>query len=94
MGKRYVVVFAGPSGSGKNVLQQNLVDSYPDKFNLMRQVTTRPKRNDDDPYIFIDQTTYGYLRPSLIGATHINGNNYGTLPELSYEKNQYCNIKP
>ena len=49
------LIIMGNSGSGKNFLAKKLIEEYPQFFEETIQVTTRAKRNDYDPYIFVDK---------------------------------------
>ena len=78
------LVICGVSGSGKNMLEKNLCEQYPDMFIKCEQVTTRGKRSpDEDTYRFVDIHEYCNIEHLLIGKTNIwtNEDNtfYGTL---------------
>ena len=78
------LIICGVSGSGKNMLEKNLCEQYPDMFVKCEQVTTRPKRSpDEDTYRFIDLTEYCNIQNLLIGQTNVECNKsnefYGTL---------------
>jgi guanylate kinase len=76
-----LLVVAGPSGTGKTTLQQNMVKYYPHSFQVLRQVTTRARREgeDDSVYDFIDERTYDLVHDLLICRTEVNGKRYGTM---------------
>ena len=82
----------GNSGSGKNFLAKKLIEEYPQFFEETIQVTTRAKRNDYDPYIFVDKNQYKKIEHQLIGRTIIKTSDgeenwYGTI--LPAESNKY-----
>jgi guanylate kinase len=78
------LIIMGNSGSGKNFLAKKLIEEYPQYFEETIQVTTRAKRNDYDPYIFVTKDQYKKLEHQLIGRTKITTtdgeeNWYGTI---------------
>lgn len=78
------LIIMGNSGSGKNFLAKKLIEEYPQYFEETIQVTTRAKRNDYDPYIFVTKEQYKKLEHQLIGRTKITTtdgeeNWYGTI---------------
>lgn len=85
------LIIMGNSGSGKNFLAKKLIEEYPQYFEETIQVTTRAKRNDYDPYIFVTKDQYKKLEHQLIGRTIIKTSDgeenwYGTLFPADSEK--------
>jgi len=73
-----LLVICGHSGSGKTYAESLLTKKFPNYFNKLPQVTTRPKRNNEEygrEYFFIDKNvffTFGFdLQNRLIGKTEI-----------------------
>lgn len=58
---RRVIVVSGPSGAGKSTVVKKLVDTNPDKYRLIRSVTTRKSRSDDDYYHFVSEEMFGKM---------------------------------
>jgi hypothetical protein len=63
---------------------EKLIEEYPQYFEETIQVTTRAKRNDYDPYIFVTKDQYKKLEHQLIGRTVIKTSDgeenwYGTI---------------
>ena len=84
-----ILAIVGPSGTGKSTLEKKLMKKHGDLFHKLPQVTTRPKRDDNDPYMFIQWETYlKYFKDFLIariGILDVNthyGNLYGTVPDF------------
>jgi len=88
-----LLVICGPSGSGKSTLEKNLIADYPSTFNKLPQVSTREMRTSErfgDPYVFINSTTFEFIKDRLIGRI-LNKNSlfkhqYGTLPDVNYKR--------
>ena len=83
------LVIVGVSGSGKTVLEQNLLKHG--IFHKLVQFTTRkPRLNESNgnPYIFIQESTYDYIKDKLIGRVQGGNfsNKYGTLPDIPFNK--------
>lgn len=47
-----ILGLVGPSGSGKSTLIKALIAKYPDKLEISRSLTTRPKRGDEDDLFY------------------------------------------
>lgn len=87
------LVIGGVSGVGKTYLRDALVQRYPEKYCVVKQVTTRSRRVDEpeDAYIFLkDKSEYDSLHDQLVGRTEINGNYYGSL--IVPEETRICVI--
>lgn len=87
--RKKVLIFAGISGGGKTYVTNLLADKFPEEFKSLKQVTTRPMREDESqgqPYIFIDKEEYDNISHKLVGKTEIHGNYYGTLFECDEDK--------
>lgn len=79
--KTSILILAGPSGSGKNYITNELCKTG--LFEQMPQVTTRTKREpNENTYYFINDNMYEFFKPSLIAKTVINNYKYGTFPLL------------
>lgn len=73
------IVIFGPSGSGKTTLVKNIV--LPSDSNLVKTVTTRIKRTqEDDDYEFVSETHFRWLIDNnlLFEWSVVHGNLYGT----------------
>ena len=88
-----LLIICGPSGSGKSILEKNLITEYSHLFNKLPQVSTREKRSNErfgDPYIFVTPETFSFLKNKLIGRiisrSSIYRHQYGTLPDISTSK--------
>ena len=88
-----LLVLCGPSGSGKSVLEKNLITEHSYLFNKLPQVSTREKRSNErfgDPYIFITHDTFAFIQNKLIGRIlskeSIYSHQYGTLPDIVNNK--------
>jgi len=80
-----VIIVAGPSGSGKSMIEKLLSEKFPNEFHKLQQVSTRPMREGEkqgDPYKFVTQDEYDEIKDNLIGRTNINGERYGTIFDL------------
>ena len=85
--RKKILAIVGVSGSGKSVLEKNCVEKYPTIFNKLYQISTRDKRShDEDSYIFLSKKFYQKFKEFLWGKTEINGNLYGTIPDLRKNK--------
>lgn len=84
-----LLVICGPSGSGKSTFEKVLLDTYPDKFSKLPQVTTRKPRPGETnaDYLFINENEYNKMKSKLIAricsTNDYNGTKYGTLPLLN-----------
>jgi len=94
--ERTNLILYGPSGCGKSYLCDSLIKNYPNFFFKNRQVTTRPRREneDDNQYLFVNKTEYELLKPVLVGKTNFNGNSYGSFYEPSQFITRDENNKP
>jgi len=82
-GEHHVLcIIAGCSGSGKSYFEKQLVETYPEYFNKLPQVTTRKRRVENEKgYYFIGEDTYRYMEESLIARLgSFSGSKYGTIP--------------
>lgn len=90
-----LLIICGPSGAGKNYIERELVELSPIgnyTFKKLEQVTTRKRRNDEDPYTFVSKEEYKELESKLIAKSVIvdsegETNYYGTKPEFSDDDN-------
>lgn len=92
-----LLVICGPSGSGKSVLEQGLVnnifnvDGSHILFKKLIQVTTRKPRQNEvygNPYIFVSDEEFERIRPDLIGRVGLSENTifdskYGTIVDTN-----------
>ena len=78
-----ILVFCGPSGSGKSELVKKILSFFPENTTKWQQVTTRERRDHADDYLFITREQYSQLQASdmLTCQTFFNDNMYGTFPE-------------
>ena len=75
-----VFLLDGPAGAGKSTLTPRLLNHFGERLRHCLRVTTRPKREDDKNYLFIDQIKFGqYLTGGEFAAYRIfaNGYSYG-----------------
>jgi guanylate kinase len=78
--EKVLIVIGACSGTGKTYLMNNLVAYRPNAFRVLRQVTTRSKRDGEgDTYDFINKEEYDKIVDKLIGRCEINGCFYGTM---------------
>lgn len=78
-----IIFIAGNSGSGKSYMTTRLVNDFPDIFRKLPQYTTRPKReNEGNEYIYTNKEYFNSIKDTLIATTEVNGNFYGTKPEV------------
>jgi guanylate kinase len=77
---RKFLLITGTSGGGKSYIEKLLVkNNHPHiKFHKLLQVTTRAKRDDEDPYIFLTKKEYDNISDTLLAKTNFHGNFYGT----------------
>jgi hypothetical protein len=88
--KPTILAIVGVSGSGKSILEKNLISDFGDVFYKLQQFTTRAMRPGEragDPYIFIQRSTFGYIQDELIGVLGTRPNSlykdlYGSLPDF------------
>lgn len=89
-----LLLLCGPSGSGKSYIENELIKNSPIgdyKFVKLNQVTTREKRDELDPYIFISYEKYQKMEKDLIAKTVITSSEgithyYGTIPKFKKGK--------
>jgi len=81
--KNPIFVLIGPVQSGKSTLILEVVRKLPDKLEIVKSVTTRPKREDEDDlfYDFMDFESYieKKLCMQFIETVSYGGNYYGYL---------------
>lgn len=90
--KKPVIIISGPSGVGKSTVIHHFIALHPE-FGLARSVTTREKRNDDDCYLYVDESTFDSmeLAGEFLETDRYLGVSYGTpRQELDriYEENK------
>lgn len=85
-----ILALCGPSGAGKSYLEKELVIQSPVgnyTFKKLEQVTTRARRDENDPYKFISIEEYKEIEGTLIAKTAIPSgdkiNYYGTILDFS-----------
>lgn len=82
MERKPPLIIIGPSGAGKSTLVHRLLDETGSQ--LVRTVTTRPARGDDDlSHTFVDESTFFGMkeRDEFLGSDTVFGHHYG-LPKL------------
>lgn len=76
-----IIGLVGPSGSGKTTLILEMVARFPDRLAILKSLTTRPKRSDEDDlfYDFVSvEEMLGRQRDGrLIQISDYAGNHYG-----------------
>lgn len=79
--KNPIIILAGASASGKTTVAHEILDTDP-TFELVRSVTTRPRRDDSfgSEYIYIDKPEFDRLVATggVLEHTEYAGNFYGT----------------
>jgi deoxycytidine triphosphate deaminase len=72
------LVITGTSGSGKSTLARHLTDTT-DSFQIVKPVTTRSKRDDDEPdfYEYIDKNAFHELKNDLLVSATYRTDFYG-----------------
>lgn len=91
------IAIIGKSGSGKNTLQNILVEHY--GGNAVKKSTTRPRRQneslDSNDFLTIEEFTQKMLHNNFIEATTFNNWFYGTdINNLSIEKPNFGIVDP
>lgn len=78
----YIVAYAGPSGAGKTVMADMMVD-FDKQFYKLHQMTTRDPRHNKDEYVFVPPLVLETFKENglITCYTHFNNNHYGTLIE-------------
>lgn len=82
---RSMLMIAGPSSSGKSTWLNALVEAWPDHFEKIKSMTTRPKRGpEDDEHLFVDKGTFDLLnRVGQMAEQDVhNGHHYGVSWEM------------
>lgn len=90
MSKRKILLLCGPSGAGKSYMENLLVQNKGNDeyiFRKLEQVTTRPRRDENDAYTFLTVDEYKEIEDTLIAKTAIKTNDgvtnyYGTKPKF------------
>lgn len=79
-----LLVLFGIRGVGKSYLVNSLVKNYPEYFYKVKQVTTRPRRENEafEEYIWLNKDEYEAYKDQYFAKTEVMGNYYGTV--LSY----------
>lgn len=91
MKKYKVIALFGPSGVGKDAIQNRIVSSY-EYFNKIISCTTRPKRDyeiDKEDYFFLEPMEFAQkvLDGSMLEATSFRAWMYGTpIDSLKHDK--------
>jgi len=91
----YILAFCGPSGSGKSTFVEELLTNYSENFTKWKQVTTRPKREEEtNQYIFTSLEKFEQIKSRLTCLTNFNGNYYGTIPQEIENKDVITIVDP
>lgn len=53
-----MIILSGASDVGKDTLVKQFIDTYPEKYELVRSVTTREFRSEGDYYTFVSKETF------------------------------------
>lgn len=53
-----LIIISGPSGAGKSTVIKELLKREPTRYELVRSVTTRKQRSEDDNYSFVSDETF------------------------------------
>ncbi len=84
-----VIVLVGTSQAGKTTLTLDAVDAHPDKFAVLKSVTTRAWREpqDDRFYYFISEDEFAAMEAhgELLTSVTLSGKRYGT-PRAELER--------
>ena len=88
------LIICGPSGSGKSMLEKNLVADFPSTFHKMQQCSTRTMRSGErygDPYVFIGRDTFEFMKDRLVGRIGLEKASqfkdlYGTIPDFKPDR--------
>lgn len=82
-----MIIISGPSGAGKSTVIRELLKSNPTRYELVRSVTTRKQRSEDDDYTFVSDETFNSAmqEEGFLEINQYNGNScrYGTPKERS-----------
>ena|GEM_PF-108460 len=77
-----MIIISGPSGAGKSTVIRELLKSNPTRYELVRSVTTRKQRSEDDDYTFVSDETFNSVmqEEGFLEINQYNGNScrYGT----------------
>lgn len=87
-----VIAIVGKAGSGKNTIVDQLIKTYPEKFNRIISCTTRPCREKEQngiDYYFINEDEFKnkIFNNEMMECTYFNGWAYGTTTD-SYLDNK------
>lgn len=84
-----VIALVGPSQAGKTTLTLAAVDAHPDKFAVLKSVTTRVWREPQDArfydFITVEQFLDLEQRNELLTSVTLAGHHYGT-PRVELER--------
>ena len=82
-----LIIISGPSGAGKSTVIKELLKREPTRYELVRSVTTRKQRSEDDNYSFVSDETFrnimqegGFLETNQYQGTNVN---MGHLKQMS-----------
>lgn len=64
-----LAILFGESGSGKDYLFKKLLEKYPNLFNPIVRMTTRPKRKGE-----VDKKTYSFVTEETMTQEILNNN--------------------
>lgn len=82
---RKLIIVSGPSGAGKSTVVQKLVETDPSRYELVKSVTTREPRSEDDGYRFVTREVFEQmlLADEFLETNTYQGNGcmYGTPKE-------------
>ena len=72
-----ILIISGPSGSGKSTIAAELGAREPERYELIRSVTTRPPRTAHEFYTFVSEEQFlkmqkqgDFLETNLYGGCH------------------------
>tara|TARA_Y100000034_G_C6643597_1_gene281425 strand:- start:13 stop:588 length:576 start_codon:yes stop_codon:yes gene_type:complete len=71
----WLITFIGPSGVGKSVILNKIIEEYPELFNRSISTTTRKKRPDEDDSNFYFKTKEEFLE-MINNGEFLEYNNY------------------
>lgn len=55
---RKIIIVSGPSGAGKSTVVRRIVDTNPSSYELIKSVTTRKCRSDNEYYTFVTEKMF------------------------------------
>ena len=89
MEKLGAIIVSGPSGAGKSSICQRLVETYPERYEIVRSVTTREPRKEGENYTFSSREEFLSMKANglfLESNTYVgNGACYAT-PRAEVER--------